>query len=536
MSRFQNWAKTMWERSVMHRALLASPVVVVLLLAGFLTVGNRSDVQYFTAKVEKGDISQVVQATGTINALTTVQVGSQVSGIISELHADFNSQVKKGEVIAVIDPSIMQTRLVQAQADLQSSEANVKNLQAQIESQQADIQASTANVARAQAQFRDAELNLQRTKDLFQQGIVAASQRDTAQSTYDQLKANIAVTQAQLEQSKARLKTSIAALDQGRAQVAQRRAAYDSAKVDLSHTVITSPIDGTVVARNMDVGQTVAASFSAPTLFLIAQDLTKMQVYAKTDEADVGKIKVGSMTSFRVDSFPRDTFYGRVTQVRMNATMVQNVVTYDTIIEFDNPEKKLFPGMTAYVTIVVDRVRDVVKIPNGALRFRPDMTPEELTKVYDKYQIPEVARPKTGNAGSSLAKASNRPANQGGAGGGEAGAGMRRPQGGEAGGGGPRSEGGMPGGMGGATSGMTHTPREQWTIIWKLGADKKSLEPVAVKTGLTDFTFTELKEGQLKPDDEVIIGQSSNRSTTTTQQSLPGGQRGPMGGGGMRPH
>ena len=513
MKGLMNWAKTMWGRSVMHRALLVAPPVVVLLLAGFLTVGNRASAQYFTAKVEQGEIAKVVQATGTINALTTVQVGSQVSGTIAELYADFNSQVKKGQVIAQIEPSILKTRLLQAEADLQNSQANVRSAQAQIESQTADIQASVANVQRARAQFREAELNMQRTTELFQQGIASASQRDSAQANYDSQKANLAVVQAQLEQSRARMKTSEAQLEQGRAQVSQRRAAYEMAKVDLSHAMITAPIDGTVIARNVDVGQTVAASFSAPTLFLIAQDLTKMQVYAKTDEADVGNIKVGSVANFRVDSFPREQFFGRVSQVRMNATTVQNVVTYDTLIEFDNPEKKLFPGMTAYVSITIDRVRDVVKIPNGALRFKPDLTPDELTEIYDKHKIPEAARPRTRSSGG-LAKS---------------GSGSAGKAGGQSGSGG--GEGGQ------RMGGSMRVPREEWVIVWKLGPDKKTLQPVAVKTGLTDFTFTQLKEGDLKPEDELVIGASSGRSSSSAQQTLPGQQRpgGPMGGPGGMP-
>jgi HlyD family secretion protein len=525
----------------MHRALLAAPPVVLLLLVGFLTVGGGSQAQYFTAKVEKGEIAQVVQATGTINALTTVQVGSQVSGTIEHLYADFNSQVKKGQVVAQIEPSILRTRLLQAEADLQNSQANVKSLQAQIENQKADTLAATANVARAKAQFREAELNMQRTSELFQQGIFSAAQKDTAEANYEGAKADVAVAEAQLEQSKARMKTTEAQLEQARAQVAQRRAAYEMAKVDLSHAVITAPIDGTVIARNVDVGQTVAASFQAPTLFIIAQDLTKMQVYAKTDEADVGKIKVGSVARFRVDSFPRDTFFGRVTQVRMNATMVQNVVTYDTIIEFDNPEKKLFPGMTAYVTIVIDRVGDVVKIPNGALRFRPEMTQDEINELYDKYKIPEVARQRTETSGG-LAKAGGaRPSGAGGQSGGSGGgsAGPSSPGGGEGGGmarGAAVGEGGGEGAprmMGGGMRG----PRDEWKIVWKLGPDKRLLVPVAVKVGLTDSTFTQLKEGDLKENDELVIGQSTGKASTSAQQSLPGSRPGgPMGGLGMRPH
>jgi HlyD family secretion protein len=310
-----------------------------------------------------------------------------------------------------------------------------------------------------------------------------------------------------------------AQMDQARAQVSQRRAAAELARVDMGHTTITAPIDGTVVARNVDVGQTVAASLSAPTLFMIAQDLTKMQVYAKTDEADVGKIKVGAPTTFRVDSFPRETFRGRVVQVRMNATTVQNVVTYDTIIEFDNPEKKLFPGMTAYVTVPVAWANNVIKVPNGALRYQPEMTDAEKKALYEKNNIPweEQRRPGTGGA-------------PGGAGGQRGGA-----QGGSGGAGGGNRPGG--GGDGQAQAPRRFAGRDEFAVVWKVDAAKK-LIPVRVRLGVTDFTFTEVKEGNLDVGMDLVIGQSNARSTTNSLQAAPGMGRpgGPMGGqpGGMR--
>ncbi|MGH9814257.1 MAG: efflux RND transporter periplasmic adaptor subunit, partial [Candidatus Acidiferrales bacterium] len=334
-----------------HRTL---SLLLVLLAVGALvvvTVGltRRSPVQYFTADVEQGDIQAIVNATGTINAVTTVQVGSQVSGMISDLNADFNSQVKRGQVIARIDPAVFQTRVLQAEANLANAQAGVSTAQ--------------ANLQRAEANLRQAELNLKRTMELFGQGIASAQERDTVQSAHDGALADKQSAEAQINQA--------------RAQVKQQQASVEQARLDLQHAVIVAPIDGTVIARNVDVGQTVAASLQAPTLFTIAQDLTKMLVYAKTDESDVGKIQVGATANFKVDSFPTESFRGRVTQVRMNAYQVQNVVTYDTIIEFDNPDRKLLPGMTAYVTIPVAHAREVVKIPNGALRYVPEMPEPE---------------------------------------------------------------------------------------------------------------------------------------------------------------
>jgi len=504
MDHITNWMKTVWEQSMFHRAMLMAPPVALLLLAAFWTVGSRSAVQYYAAKVEKGDISQVVQATGTINAVTTVQVGSQVSGTIARLFADFNTQVTKDQVVAQIDPAIFRAQLLQAEADLENARANVTGLLAQIETQRAELLAQKASVDKAQAQLTDARLNLQRTKDLFDQGIVAAAQRDTAQSNYDGALASLHVAQAQYKQSKARLKFTIAQLDQAKAQVEQRKAAAELAHVNLDHTTIRAPIDGTVIARNVDVGQTVAASLQAPTLFVMAQDLTKMQVYAKTDESDVGKIKVGATAQFRVDSFPRETFTGMVSQVRMNATTIQNVVTYDTIIAFDNPEKKLFPGMTAYVTIPVAWENNVIKIPNGALRFQPEISNEERKALFAKYNVAEG--PRRGAGGRLAAAAGNTPAKS---------AGTMRGQ-----------------GRSGVEAGGA-SQRDDWGIVWKLLPDK-TLQPVRVKLGVTDFTFTAMEEGSLKAGDELAIGQTSKNNSSA---QAPGGSRpsGPMSGPGGLP-
>ncbi len=505
MSKIMDAMRSLWQRSMLHRALLVAPPVALLMLAGFWTVGTRQSTTYYTAKVEKGDIAQVVQATGTINAVTTVLVGSQVSGTIARLFADFNTRVRKDQVIAQIDPAIFRAQLQQAEADLENARANVIGLQAQIETQRADVQASKAGVDKAQAQLNDASSTLQRTVELFAQGIVAASQRDTAQSNYDSATASLHVAQAQYAQSEARLKSTIAQLDQAKAQVAQRKAAAELARVNLDHTTIRAPIDGTVIARNVDVGQTVAASLQAPTLFSLAQDLTKMLVYAKTDEADVGKIKVGATATFRVDSFPRENFNGRVIQVRMNATTIQNVVTYDTIIEFDNPEQKLFPGMTAYVNIPVAWDNDVIKIPNGALRFRPEISDDERKVLLAKYGIREEPR-----AGAARLGAAGGPAGPGAAG----------------------SRGsGAPGGSAGGAAPASGSTKEDWGMVWKL-LPNKTLQPVRVKLGVTDFTFTAMKEGTLGPGDELVISQASKNGAA---QQPGGSQRGPMGGPGGLP-
>src|SRR5215472_4860800 len=307
---------------------------VLLLAIGALTAFKFESVkapQYFTEQVQKGDIQNVVQATGTINAVTTVQVGSEVSGTIQKLFADFNSHVKKDQVVALIEPSLFQGAVLQAKADLGDAQAN--------------LGIAKANLNKAKAAAVQAKQDLGRYQALADAGVVPAQQLDAAKATSQADDAAVAAAQATVTQAAA--------------DVQQKQAALTVAQTNLDHTVIRSPIDGTVIARSVDVGQTVAASLQAPTLFTIAQDLTKMQVYVATDESDVGSIHAGLPVNFKVDAFPTQTFNGKVSAVRLNATTVQNVVTYTTVVDFDNPEMKLYPGMTAYVNIPVATASDV---------------------------------------------------------------------------------------------------------------------------------------------------------------------------------
>lgn len=463
-----------WIGAHRRAALLLTAVIVLAAVGAGYVLVRRSPVQYFTATAERGDIVATVQATGTINAVTTVEVGSQVSGQISAINVDFNSRVRKGELVAQIDPAPFQARHLQAEADLASAEAGVKGLEA-------DLLVAGANREKMQAALREAELNRKRTLELHEQGIASDQQRDSVQAAYETAVANLRSAEAQIKQTQARL-------EQSRAQVKQSQARLEQARLDLRNTYIHAPIDGTVIARSVDVGQTVAASLQAPTLFTIAQDLTKMLVYAKTDESDVGRIRVGVDASFKVDSFPQETFYGRVTQVRMNAYQVQNVVTYDTIIEFENPELKLLPGMTAYVIIPVATARDVVKIPNGALRYKPEMPDEERRALLAKYGLlAPAASPR--NNGSGTVRAQERSEGNGSA--------RRVGQGSQ----GPARS--RPGGEAAAQ------------IVWKL-LPNNTLQPVRVKTGVTDFTVTALLEGEIQPGDKLVIGQTmSGRSASS---------------------
>lgn len=453
--------------------LTAAIIVAVGLFGAFSTKGNDKS-QYFTAKVEHGDIRQVVEATGTINAVITVQVGSQVSGTISALYADFNSRVKKGQVVAQIDPALFRANLLQAQSDLANARAN--------------LIAAKANLEKAQATASQAKADYERNKGLAAEGVVSPQQLDLARANSETAVAAVSQAQAQINQADA--------------QVKQKEAAVELSQTNLNYTTIHAPIDGTVIARNVDVGQTVAASLQAPTLFTIAQDLTKMQVYANTDESDVGSIRTGQPVTFKVDAFPRDTFTGRVDQIRMNATVVQNVVTYNTVVNFDNPDLKLFPGMTAYVTIPVATATNVVKIPNGALRYKPDMKAEEIRALYKQYGIDVGGAMRAASDSSAASGASARQARAAG-------------------------EGATGGGNGAASSqgnaGQTRTPRMDVAVIWKLHADK-TLEPVRVRTGITDHTVTEIVQvlnGNLNDGDNVITGSMSASANRAPGMSGP---------------
>jgi HlyD family secretion protein len=420
-----------------------------LILAGVVVVGglflifglNRStQAQHFTAKVERGDIHDVVDATGTINAVILVQVGSQVSGTIAKLNVDFNSRVHKGDIVALIDPALFQGALLQATADLDNAKAN--------------LVAAKANLEKAKAMAEQTKADYERTAQLSTDKIMSQQQLDLAKANYDSANAGVGAAAANVTQAEA--------------QVSQKAAALAVAQTNLNYTVIRSPIDGTVVARNVDVGQTVAASLQAPTIFTIAQDLTKMLVYTKTDESDVGNIRPGKAVTFKVDAFPKDTFHGVVSQVRMNPTTVQSVVTYDTIIEFANPELKLFPGMTAYVTIPVDTVQDVIKVPNTALRYKPPLAPEEILATYKQYGI----------EGNERQAASGDPGAPG--------------RGAQA---------------GGENQNAPRAPQAENAVVWKLHADN-TMEPIKISLGITDHAYTQVAaviKGELKEGDALII-------------------------------
>jgi len=413
----------------------------------------------------------------------TVQVGTQVSGTIQQLLVDFNSPVKKGMLIARIDPATFEAKVNQAQADLENSRASVLNQRAAVAKARADLVNAKANVVRQDVALRDAKIKLDSRTRLFGEGGISQEERDSAQAAYDSAVAQLESAQANVNSSQAALEVTQAQLAAAEAQVRQKQASLDLAQVDLRNTLIRAPVDGVVVSRNVDVGQTVAASLQAPTLFLIAQDLTKMQVDTNVDEADIGRVGVEQEATFTVDSYPGQTFRGRIVQIRQAPQVIQNVVTYNTVVAVSNTDLKLKPGMTANVKLLVARRENALLVQNAAFRFRLDSG--------------------SGGSGQGPAGAASGTAGQG------------RGPGGSGGGaapsaGGPRASGGPGGGTGrGAEARQGDASRQRVYVL----ADGKPAERL-VKVGLSDGQRTEILEG-INEGDAVIVGLGQKNAPTT---------------------
>ncbi|MFN7947571.1 MAG: efflux RND transporter periplasmic adaptor subunit [Blastocatellia bacterium] len=525
-------------------------VMVVIGLAALLSVWwflfrNReaSAEDFMTARIERGDIRNNVFATGTLQAVTTVQVGSQVSGTISSLSADFNTHVRKGQVVAQLDPSIFQAQVASARANLEQARAGLADAQAKvlaakstIQNQRAGVSGANANVAALKAQLDDAASLLKRQEALAASGVVPERDLETARTSYRAAEARYTQAVAQVEQARTSEQSSAtsglaqaeAQVKQSQAQVRQAEAALKLAEVNLSHTTITSPIDGVVVSRNVDVGQTVAASLSAPTLFTIANDLTQMQVIANIDQADIGAINQDNRVTFTVDAFTGRKFEGTIKEIRLNPQNVQNVVTYNVVINVQNPDLKLMPGMTANLTFAVAERKGVLKLPNAALRFTPkDVTPEKIRELLrsrngsEGLQIPPEAETKASPGTQSATKTDD-------------GQRQRRRQQSADGEAGSRASTGDAAPRRGGSGGQDG----QWRIVWVLGPDNKP-QPRRVRTGITDGSVTEIRDGDLQEGEMVIVGQkiSGNGAATTGSQRPPGfgGQPGGgFGGGGRR--
>ncbi len=402
------------------RWLLAGCVLAIsMAIAAFLYSHNSHAPEYTTVRVDRGDIDSTVTTTGNLNAVITVQVGSQVSGNIIALYADFNTKVKKGQLVAEIDPAPFKAAVDQATATLNAAKAAVVTAQATLAKSQSDLASAQANIAsqkanlvKTQSAVGLARVENDRRKTLVKTGVMSQEDGDTAQATYDQAVAGVDAAQAGIDAAQASAESAQKGVEvarnqlaQANAVVAQDQAILAQARLNLDHTRILAPVDGTVESRNMDVGQTVAASFQAPVIFLIAQDLTKMQVDTNVDEADVGPIRLHQPASFTVDAYPRQIFHGRVSQIRQAPINVQNVITYDVVIEVSNPDLKLFPGMTANATIYTGHVSNALRIPKAALRFHPRAVPKQppaqalmaqTVYVLDQHGQPQAVSVKTG--------------------------------------------------------------------------------------------------------------------------------------------
>lgn len=383
-------------------------VIVVLLAVGIYVAMSKdgNEQKFTTKKVTRGNIRSSVKATGTVNAVTTVLVGTQVSGTLRNLYVDFNSFVKKGQLLAQIDPATFEAQVQQARANLAAAEANVKKTEAAI---------------------IDAQRQLSRNKELFSRKLISRSDLDTAETNEMSAAAQLEANKAQVEQTKAALKI---------------------AETNLQYTRIVSPVDGMVISRNVDVGQTVAASFQTPTLFNIAQDLSKMQIDTSVDEADIGQIRVDQKVEFTVDAYPNKIFNGRVSVIRNAPITIQNVVTYDVVVLMRNPEMVLKPGMTANVSIITAESNDVLEVPNGALRFRPS----------DKSGVKDLAAAKAPAGSAPADKAAERK--------------------------GP--------------------------VVWLLENNKP--KRVSITTGISDGNNTEISSAGLKVGDEVIVSEVTNKN------------------------
>ena len=434
-----------------------------------------------SSEVTRGAVVTTIEATGTLEAVTTVQVGSQVSGTIKTLHADFNSEVRQGQVIAELDPSLFETQVEQAQATLVRLEAEAE---------------------RARIQAADAQITLRRTRDLFGKDLVPANDLESAESNASLVAASVKAADAQ---------------------VAQAQASLNQVQVNLSHTIIRAPIDGVVIARNVDVGQTVAASMSAPTLFVLARDLAEMRVSANVDESDIGEIQAGQAVQFRVDAYPDTMFTGAVSQVRLQPEVQQNVVSYVTIIDVPNPDLKLKPGMTAAVTIEIARLDDVARVPNAALRFRPS---EEMFTGLGL--APPVSRraPETSDGLETSVRAEAPGA--GGTASAQREAMRQRMQTLT-----PEAREQMRAGVDSGSERERSIRGERTSdraMVWVL--EQEALTRVPVRTGISDGTQTailEVLEGELAPGTRVVTGAlagAATASATTTSPLLPVGRRG----------
>lgn len=441
-------------------------VLILVVVAGailgwtILRKNGTNVVKYKTEAVTKGDIEALVITTGTLNPVTVVEVGSQVSGKIDKLYVDFNSHVQKGQVIAELDKSILQTRVDQNRANYLSA---------------------VASLEKAKVTLANLEKKYQRALSLFEENLISYEEKEAAEAAYLGAKTDLQSAEARVEQAKSQL---------------------ESSEVDLGYAIIRSPIDGIVISRNVNVGQTVQASFQAPKLFEIANDLSKMQVECSVDEADIGKVQEGQKVRFTVDAFPNETFNGVVKQVRYSPTITQNVVTYTTIVDVDNPGMKLRPGMTATVSIVTGEAKGVLRVPNAALRFTPNLSAEEMKAMMEEMRQKMMAKRQTESGTPGTETPAQRPRTGGGSG-----------------------ERMMLFGQEGGASPMGSGPGSRRpSTVWFLDENKK-LSFAFIRTGVTDNTYTEIVRGDLKEGQLVIVSYESGGGSSSSSQGSPNPSR-----------
>jgi HlyD family secretion protein len=450
-------------RTKLRFLLLIALAAVLVVGASIYLTGRASAPVYRLARVDRGPVVATVSATGTLNAVMTVQVGSQVTGRIQDIAVDFNASVRKGQVIARIDPESFEARVGQARAQLAAARAAVLNQRAVLDRGRAEVASAKATLAAGRAQLvnarvvvDDAKRQLDRRTELLRRGLVAQSDGDAAQAAHDSARAQLDAARAQADAqveavraAEAQVRVGEAQVEAALAHVGEREAALRQAEADLANTRILAPVDGIVVSRNMDVGQTVVAALQSPILFSIAQDLAHMQVHASVDEADVGQVRVGQRATFTVDAFRGETFTGQVTQIRKAAQVAQGVVTYVVVLTTTNSGLKLLPGMTANVRIVVDDRARVLRVPNVALRFQPPGPEAE-----------QIAREGAGTPAAEATQVATPP--------------QPAPA---------------------ATPGR----------VWTRGADGR-LRAVALSLGVSDGDFTEVLAGELSEGQEVLVG------------------------------
>ena len=455
-------------------------IVVLVVAAGVvlgLTVfknGKNGKVTYKTEVIGKGDIEALVVTSGTLNPIETVDVGAQVSGKIEKLYADFNSQVTKGQIVAELDQEPLKMKIDQ-------NEANYKS--------------RVASLERSKVTLQTAQKGFERAKSLFAKELISIEEMDAAEAAYLNAKSDLVSSEASLAQAKSTL---------------------DLSKVDLGYSVIKAPVDGVVITRKVNIGQTLQSSYQAPVLFQVATDLTKMKVECSVDESDIGKVKEGQKVRFTVEAYPNETFNGVVQQVRFSPETVQNVVTYTTIVNVENPEKKLLPGMTATVSIIVGEAKGVLRVSNAALRFTPNLSPEELGAIM-KESMERMMAQRQAQGGQPGAPAGGTA--EGGA----------RPAGGETG----QRQFNRQGGQPGAGEGQAGRTRQQLPRVWLQDKDGK-WSMMFVRTGVQDTSYTEIVRSELKEGDVIVAGTLT--ASTMTSQSGPGMggmmfMGGPPGGG-----